>query len=178
MGLQKLGKGDWRGIARNYVVSRTPTQVASHAQKYFIRQTNVSRRKRRSSLFDIVAGEVCTLHPSFRKCIYLSKFSPSYNKDAITLLKLKNSSCTVHLVSSYGNVNNLPLTLYISPSPPLVHVVRFGLSLSGFPSRFLKCVCPHPYKGCFVLLSNRCGISQSTSLRGLASSLTLVSFSN
>ncbi|KAL3630048.1 hypothetical protein CASFOL_023032 [Castilleja foliolosa] len=57
VGLQKLGKGDWRGIARNYVISRTPTQVASHAQKYFIRQGNVSRRKRRSSLFDIVADE-------------------------------------------------------------------------------------------------------------------------
>ncbi|KAL6627290.1 hypothetical protein ACP70R_031016 [Stipagrostis hirtigluma subsp. patula] len=54
MGLQKLGKGDWRGISRNFVVSRTPTQVASHAQKYFIRQTNSSRRKRRSSLFDMV----------------------------------------------------------------------------------------------------------------------------
>ncbi|XP_008794113.1 transcription factor MYBS3-like [Phoenix dactylifera] len=54
LGLQKLGKGDWRGIARNFVVSRTPTQVASHAQKYFIRQTNTSRRKRRSSLFDMV----------------------------------------------------------------------------------------------------------------------------
>ncbi|KAK4262579.1 hypothetical protein QN277_028124 [Acacia crassicarpa] len=57
LGLQKLGKGDWRGIARNYVISRTPTQVASHAQKYFNRQSNVSRRKRRSSLFDIVADE-------------------------------------------------------------------------------------------------------------------------
>lgn len=57
LGLQKLGKGDWRGISRNYVVSRTPTQVASHAQKYFIRQGNLSRRKRRSSLFDIVADE-------------------------------------------------------------------------------------------------------------------------
>lgn len=61
LGLQKLGKGDWRGISRNYVISRTPTQVASHAQKYFIRQTNVSRRKRRSSLFDIIADEVSTL---------------------------------------------------------------------------------------------------------------------
>ncbi|KAJ4954209.1 hypothetical protein NE237_031041 [Protea cynaroides] len=54
LGLQKLGKGDWRGIARNFVISRTPTQVASHAQKYFNRQSNASRRKRRSSLFDMV----------------------------------------------------------------------------------------------------------------------------
>ncbi|KAK7262142.1 hypothetical protein RJT34_29703 [Clitoria ternatea] len=57
LGLQKLGKGDWRGIARNYVITRTPTQVASHAQKYFVRQSNVSRQKRRSSLFDIVVDE-------------------------------------------------------------------------------------------------------------------------
>jgi SHAQKYF class myb-like DNA-binding protein len=60
IGLQKLGKGDWRGIARNYVVSRTPTQVASHAQKYFLRQSNVSRRKRRSSLFDMLPDLVIT----------------------------------------------------------------------------------------------------------------------
>uniref|UniRef100_A0A7N0ZWW8 Uncharacterized protein n=1 Tax=Kalanchoe fedtschenkoi TaxID=63787 RepID=A0A7N0ZWW8_KALFE len=53
IGLHKLGKGDWRGIARNYVITRTPTQVASHAQKYFIRQSNASRRKRRTSLFDM-----------------------------------------------------------------------------------------------------------------------------
>ncbi|CAK9174553.1 unnamed protein product [Ilex paraguariensis] len=54
LGLQKLGKGDWRGISRNFVTSRTATQVASHAQKYFIRQSNATRRKRRSSLFDMV----------------------------------------------------------------------------------------------------------------------------
>lgn len=59
IGLQKLGKGDWRGIARNYVTTRTPTQVASHAQKYFIRQSNSTRRKRRSSLFDMAPDMVC-----------------------------------------------------------------------------------------------------------------------
>ncbi|PUZ50080.1 hypothetical protein GQ55_6G031100 [Panicum hallii var. hallii] len=57
LGLNKLGKGDWRGISRNFVISRTPTQVASHAQKYFNRQTNVHRRKRRSSLFDMVIDD-------------------------------------------------------------------------------------------------------------------------
>lgn len=71
LGLQKLGKGDWRGIARNYVISRTPTQVASHAQKYFIRQSNVSRRKRRSSLFDIIPDEVSILNVSFILYIYI-----------------------------------------------------------------------------------------------------------
>ena len=27
MGLSKFGKGDWRSISRNFVISRTPTQV-------------------------------------------------------------------------------------------------------------------------------------------------------
>ncbi|XP_076907251.1 transcription factor MYB1R1-like [Bidens hawaiensis] len=27
VGLQKVGKGDWRGISRNFVKTRTPTQV-------------------------------------------------------------------------------------------------------------------------------------------------------
>ncbi|XP_057948502.1 transcription factor MYB1R1 [Malania oleifera] len=53
LGLQKVGKGDWRGISRNFVKTRTPTQVASHAQKYFLRRNNHNRRRRRSSLFDI-----------------------------------------------------------------------------------------------------------------------------
>lgn len=58
VGLQKVGKGDWRGIARNFVKTRTPTQVASHAQKYFLRRSNLNRRRRRSSLFDITTDTV------------------------------------------------------------------------------------------------------------------------
>ena len=53
MGLQKYGKGDWRNISRNFVTTRTPTQVASHAQKYFIRQLTGGKDKRRSSIHDI-----------------------------------------------------------------------------------------------------------------------------
>ncbi|KAL8154248.1 hypothetical protein V2J09_012008 [Rumex salicifolius] len=58
LGLQKVGKGDWRGISRNFVKSRTPTQVASHAQKYYLRRCNINRRRRRSSLFDITTEAV------------------------------------------------------------------------------------------------------------------------
>lgn len=50
-------QGDWRGISRHYVVTRTPTQVASHAQKHFIRQQTLSKRKRRASLFDITGED-------------------------------------------------------------------------------------------------------------------------
>ncbi|KAK7290402.1 hypothetical protein RIF29_04802 [Crotalaria pallida] len=64
VGLEKLGKGDWRGISRNYVTTRTPTQVASHAQKYFLRLATINKKKRRSSLFDLVGrGNTNTAAP-------------------------------------------------------------------------------------------------------------------
>ncbi|KAE8682471.1 Transcription factor DIVARICATA [Hibiscus syriacus] len=53
IGLQKFGKGDWRSISRNVVITRTPTQVASHAQKYFLRQSSVKKERKRSSIHDI-----------------------------------------------------------------------------------------------------------------------------
>ncbi|KAL5726050.1 hypothetical protein ACHQM5_009121 [Ranunculus cassubicifolius] len=55
LGLDKFGKGDWRSISRNFVISRTPTQVASHAQKYFIRLSSMNRDRRRSSIHDITS---------------------------------------------------------------------------------------------------------------------------
>ncbi|XP_061356703.1 transcription factor DIVARICATA-like [Gastrolobium bilobum] len=55
MGLIKYGKGDWRNISRNFVITKTPTQVASHAQKYYIRQklSGGKESKRRPSIHDI-----------------------------------------------------------------------------------------------------------------------------
>ncbi|KAJ6817895.1 transcription factor DIVARICATA-like [Iris pallida] len=53
LGLNKYGKGDWRNISRNYVYTRTPTQVASHAQKYFLRLNSAVKDKRRASIHDI-----------------------------------------------------------------------------------------------------------------------------
>ncbi|KAJ8754524.1 hypothetical protein K2173_005685 [Erythroxylum novogranatense] len=55
IGLQKYGKGDWRSISRNVVMTRTPTQVASHAQKYFLRHSAVKKERKRSSIHDITS---------------------------------------------------------------------------------------------------------------------------
>ncbi|XP_074295034.1 transcription factor DIVARICATA-like [Silene latifolia] len=63
LGLQKYGKGDWRNISRNFVLTKSPTQVASHAQKYFIRQISKQqisggKDNRRASIHDITTVDV------------------------------------------------------------------------------------------------------------------------
>ncbi|KAE8660945.1 Transcription factor DIVARICATA [Hibiscus syriacus] len=65
LGLDKYGKGDWRSISRTFVVTRTPTQVASHAQKYFIRLNSMNKDRRRSSIHDITSvgnGDISAPH--------------------------------------------------------------------------------------------------------------------
>ena len=44
LGLNKFGKGDWKSISIDFVVTRTPTQVASHGQKYFKRLEELRTR--------------------------------------------------------------------------------------------------------------------------------------
>ncbi|KAH0776088.1 hypothetical protein KY290_007499 [Solanum tuberosum] len=58
-GLDFHGKGSWTKIAKDFLPTRTSTQVASHAQKYFVRlldaKSNSNQRKKRkkSSVFDL-----------------------------------------------------------------------------------------------------------------------------
>lgn len=125
LGLKKYGKGDWRNISRNFVTTRTPTQVASHAQKYFIRQLSGGKDKRRSSIHDITTVNLAekkspspdddrlpstdksssVLQPSDMNGI--SKAFYDYNlpnQGATMAFNLSNSSTisTPHQVISYG----------------------------------------------------------------------------
>ncbi|KAL5568625.1 hypothetical protein UlMin_025200 [Ulmus minor] len=63
-GLEKYGKGDWRSISRHFVVTRTPTQVASHAQKYFIRRDGGKKERKRHSIHDITTAENTSSAPA------------------------------------------------------------------------------------------------------------------
>ncbi|KAK3413658.1 hypothetical protein EUGRSUZ_I02207 [Eucalyptus grandis] len=51
-GLEIYGRGDWKSISKYVVMSKTPTQVASHAQKYFNRKDRTENQKLRRSIND------------------------------------------------------------------------------------------------------------------------------
>ncbi|KAG6502515.1 transcription factor KUA1-like [Zingiber officinale] len=103
VGLERLGKGDWRGISRNFVTTRTPTQVASHAQKYFLRQNGHSKKKRRSTLLDVAAA--------------IDLNSPIEEEEEEEMIHL--DSCPCQMPNSSGEVSHaLDLELRIS-SPRL-----------------------------------------------------------
>ncbi|CAH8304006.1 unnamed protein product [Eruca vesicaria subsp. sativa] len=57
LGLEKYGKGDWRSISRHVVLTRTPTQVASHAQKYYERLKSKNSSRQRQSIQDFNVAE-------------------------------------------------------------------------------------------------------------------------
>ncbi|CAN6175265.1 unnamed protein product [Urochloa humidicola] len=54
-GVNCLGRGSWKFISEYFVPSRTPAQVASHAQKYFnrIKKNEVDDTRQRHSINDI-----------------------------------------------------------------------------------------------------------------------------
>lgn len=52
-GLKAVGKGKWKRISKDFVVTKTPTQVASHAQKHFNYRRGTYNNKNRTSVFDM-----------------------------------------------------------------------------------------------------------------------------
>ncbi|XP_027346644.1 transcription factor MYB1R1-like [Abrus precatorius] len=110
LGLQNVGKGDWRGISRNFVKTRTPTQVASHAQKYFLRRHSHNRRRRRSSLFDITTDSVMEEEQEMSS-VRPKPFLPVPPSSKMAELDLNEK------VSGSALTESLPLSLNLPTSP-------------------------------------------------------------
>ncbi|OVA17668.1 SANT/Myb domain [Macleaya cordata] len=130
LGLKKYGKGDWRNISRNFVVSRTPTQVASHAQKYFIRQLSGGKDKRRSSIHDITTVNLTDIRPP----------SPDSNTSTIeqsTLLtQQRNQNCAPKAIFDWNQTHDGE-NMVFSPAhgnlyvPPPYGMNSFGMKMQG-----------------------------------------------
>jgi SHAQKYF class myb-like DNA-binding protein len=64
-GLKKYQRGQWKEISQEFVTTRTPSQIASHAQKYYDRQDlEQKERKKRRSIHDTTIdnnGRIVTL---------------------------------------------------------------------------------------------------------------------
>ncbi|KAI5084787.1 hypothetical protein GOP47_0000956 [Adiantum capillus-veneris] len=110
-GLQKLGKGDWRGISRNFVTSRTPTQVASHAQKYFLRQCNLNKRKRRSSLFDMNAVPATNTTEEHPQSIAAAELNQPIWELGVRQLMAPSSSGVIHPLSKLQMPSAIPTSV-------------------------------------------------------------------
>ncbi|KAF8396889.1 hypothetical protein HHK36_018524 [Tetracentron sinense] len=127
MGLKKYGKGDWRNISRNFVVSRTPTQVASHAQKYFIRQVSGGKDKRRSSIHDITTLNLSDSRPP----------SPDNNRppspdQSTLLLQQSNSAGTQNALLNWNHPNNEAAMVFNPTQGNLFMSPPYGITSYGF----------------------------------------------
>jgi SHAQKYF class myb-like DNA-binding protein len=104
LGLKKYGKGDWRNISRNFVITRTPTQVASHAQKYFIRQLSGGKDKRRASIHDITTVNLTET----------SRTSPN-SEDTKRLSTSPNHNNSMN-INKYSTVNTTSSEMHFQPA--------------------------------------------------------------
>ncbi|PIN09892.1 Zuotin [Handroanthus impetiginosus] len=103
MGLNKYGKGDWRSISRYYVITKTPTQVASHAQKYFRRQTSSTPiDRRRPSIHDIqTVNPTTTFAPSLPQI--------SHENPSLSINPILNQSFNGGIHAQQNPSFNLPM---------------------------------------------------------------------
>ncbi|XP_027773873.1 probable transcription factor At5g61620 isoform X3 [Solanum pennellii] len=134
IGLENLGKGDWRGISKRYVPSRTPTQVASHAQKYFIRIASIEKKKRRPSVFDVHLKNPNS-HISSKSSSYIPEVSKEASKGVPSATRERPPLSPSPISRPFGvpNLAHMPYVVGVPRNIQGVSSSKVGPTISWIP---------------------------------------------
>ena len=136
-GVDCLGRGSWKFISEYFVPSRTPAQLASHAQKYFdrIEKNELDDTRQRHSINDvrlvnhgmIISAHSCT-EPGKGKGIASSTPPTILTEDIDILHSLAQG------MPEFGQASNSPSNLAEQMTHDNHISESFQLEVSGIPS--------------------------------------------
>nr|QSD99519.1 MYB family transcription factor [Melilotus albus] len=123
VGLDKYGKGNWKSISMNYVTTKTHTQVASHAQKYFMHRNSLKEKKERKkeAIQDISAPQGPITDQASDSAGQSATQTPQAPPSGITFNNLPAPPTGMYPVTTPTGTRNLdPMVVSAVPTPGIL----------------------------------------------------------
>ena len=120
-GFKVLGRGNWKGIATRFVITRTPTQVASHGQKYMLRMQEGSKISSRYAAFEREDDDLMLETPSesSERPLESSEETPSENSETPPIVfSVPPPPLLPFSLPGAPNVVFVPVPVFIPLIPP------------------------------------------------------------
>ncbi|KAJ1261409.1 hypothetical protein BS78_09G027500 [Paspalum vaginatum] len=93
-GLNMYGRGKWKNISRDFVITKTPVQVSCHAQKYFLKKERTNRNQRYGindvGLNDTEPQAQNTSSNSEAVTFSNQAYNPNYNGSEVQVVTMNN----------------------------------------------------------------------------------------
>ena len=93
------------------MITKTPTQVASHAQKYFLRQNSGGKDKRRPSIHDITTANLTEALPTLAETIQKPGSLIDEHSGSLPLLQ-KSIDIMPRMLLDLSNSNGEPFMVF------------------------------------------------------------------